>query len=119
MFCAVQVSGIQNICDLSFEFDRNRQIFVTLKEENSLIGCFFNSECVGDSKFQGPNQVLSEGLCQQQAVAGSPMWSSVVVVTWFSLIASQLYSIYFLSFDSHNIYYLFKHWQIKYHKRIT
>lgn len=43
----------------------------------------------------------------------------MVIVTWFSLIASQLYLIYFLSFDSHNIYYLFKHWQIKYRKRIT
>lgn len=39
-------------------------------------------------------------------------FTKVAVVTWFGLAASQLYSIYFLSFQSHNSYYPFKHWQI-------
>lgn len=42
----------------------------------------------------------------------------IAVVYWFSLIASQLYSVYFVSFDSHGIYYLFKHRQINCLKRI-
>lgn len=47
------------------------------------------------------------------------MQEFIVIVSWVWRIVSQLYSIYFLSFDSHDIYYLFKHRQIKHQKRIT
>lgn len=64
-----------------------------------------------DGGFKGrpvPQQVGSEA-----SVAGAHCSRYLLCLT-----VSQLYSVYFLSFDSHSIYYLFKHRQIKCHKRI-
>lgn len=58
MFCASQLSGIQNICDQIFEFDENRELNILTARDNILIGCFCHSDYVlREEKFQEPQQV--------------------------------------------------------------
>lgn len=45
--------------------------------------------------------------------------SGIAIVVCFFLMASPLYSIDLPHFDNHNIYYLFRHRQVEYRKRIT
>ena len=39
MFSAVQLSGIQNICGQTLEFDENRALSIVMLSDNSLISC--------------------------------------------------------------------------------
>ena len=39
MFSAIQLSGIQNICGQTLEFDENRALSIVMLSDNSLISC--------------------------------------------------------------------------------
>lgn len=79
VFHTALLSGIRNHCALVFELGRNREWNICDPEGwlqvNRLL--LLQWVYVGDDVLQEPNWILREGLCWQQAVAGSPVHSSL------------------------------------------
>lgn len=62
MFSAIQLSGIQNICGQTLEFDENRDLSIVMLSDNSLISCSLTVKFVlREEKSQGPSLVFRAG----------------------------------------------------------